>query len=260
MRVLSLYVERDTLVHRLAPFTKLMFALTSTVVTFLFPSIVVGGVFLGLSVFLTSVAKVLKYLTNLLFVVLVLSISIVVIQGMFYVGNRTSLFSLFGITFYSEGLQRATVLVLRLFTMISAFGVLVLTTCPSDLIDDLVRRGLSPRFGYVLASVLQIVPQMLSTATRIIDAQRSRGLEMEGSFLKKLRAFFALIGPLVLGSLVEARERALALEMRGFAVRTKRTFLKEFAESKLDKFLVRLFQFILYGSITWRIVSWIVLK
>lgn len=99
--------------------------------------------------------------------------------------------------------------------MISAFGILILTTRPSDLIDDLVRKGLSPKVGYVIASILQIVPQMFSTATRIIDAQRSRGLEINGSFYKRLKAFLALIDPLVLGSLFEARERALALEIRG---------------------------------------------
>lgn len=232
VRVLGLYVERDTPVHKLAPFTKLMYAVTSTVVTFLFPSITVGILFLVLSVFLNTIARVLKHLIALLMVVSVLSISIFLIQGMFYVGNYTPLFSLLRLTFYKEGLLRAVVLVLRLFNMISAFGILMLTTRPSDLIDDLVRRGLSPNVGYVIASVLQIVPQMLSTATRIIDAQRSRGLEMNGSFHKRFKAFLALIGPLVLGSLLEARERALALEIRWFEARTKRTFLKDFSESK----------------------------
>lgn len=110
--------------------------------------------------------------------------------------------------------------------MISAFGILILTTRPSDLIDDLVRKGLSPKVGYVIASILQIVPQMFSTATRIIDAQRSRGLEINGSFYKRLKAFLALIDPLVLGSLFEARERALALEIRGLGQEPSGLFSK----------------------------------
>lgn len=69
VRVLGFYVERDTPVRKLAPFTKLMYAVTSTVVTFLFPSFAVGILFLVLSVFLNTIARVLKHLIALLMVV-----------------------------------------------------------------------------------------------------------------------------------------------------------------------------------------------
>ncbi|WDU84655.1 energy-coupling factor transporter transmembrane component T [Caloramator sp. Dgby_cultured_2] len=100
----------------------------------------------------------------------------------------------------------------------------MLTTKPSDLIENLVRRGLSPKLGYVLASVLQIIPQMLSTMDTILDAQRSRGLETEGKLIKRLKAFIPLIGPAVMNSLISTRERAMALEMRGFNSNIKKTF------------------------------------
>lgn len=142
--------------------------------------------------------------------------------------------------------------------MIISFGILILTTRPSDLIDNLVQKGLSPRLGYVLSSVLQIIPQMLSTTSTIIDAQRSRGLETEGNIVKKLKAFFALIGPLVLSSLVEARERAMAIEIRGFGIQGKRTTLREIKEKNIDTILIRIFQLMLLIGIIWRIVLWII--
>lgn len=258
MKLLSLYVEKESFAHKLSPLTKLMYAMSSTTITLLFPSLTVGIVFLSVSIIMFVLGKVAKYMITLLGVVVFLSVSIIIIQGMFYTGNENIIFAIGRFSIYKEGLIHAFVLVVRLFNMILSFGVLVLTTRPSDLVDHLVQKGLSHRFGYVLSSILQIVPQMLSTASTIIDAQRSRCLETQGSMLRKLRAFFALIGPLVLSSLMEARERAMAIEIRGFSIQGKRTTIVEIKESKVDKFLMKFFIMLFLLAIVWRILLWII--
>ncbi|MGB4751371.1 MAG: energy-coupling factor transporter transmembrane component T, partial [Fervidobacterium sp.] len=121
---------------------------------------------------------------------------------------------------------------------------------------NLVQKGLSPRFGYVLASVLQIIPQMLSTTSTITDAQRSRGLETEGNLFQRFSAFFALLGPLVLNSLVEARERAMAIEIRGFGVEGKRTFVRQILETKTDRWIKISLYVAFIVAVVWRIILW----
>lgn len=59
-----------------------------------------------------------------------------------------------------------------------AFAVFVPTTRPAELVEDMERIGFSPKIGYVISSVFQIVPQMSGTMNTILDAQRSRGLCM----------------------------------------------------------------------------------
>ena len=78
------------------------------------------------------------------------------------------------------------------------------------------KRGFSPRFGYIVTSVFQIIPQMMGTMNTIMDAQRSRGLETEGNLRTRGKAFLPLISPVVMSSLINTRERAIALEVRGF--------------------------------------------
>lgn len=258
MKVLSLYVEGDSLVHKLAPVTKLVYAVTSVIITLLFPSLLVGSLFVVLSFILSLNARIMKHMLTLLAVVLVLSISILIIQVLFNPSNQTVIFEIGNIKFYKEGLVHAFVLILRLYNMIISFGILILTTKPSDLVDNLVQRGLSPKFGYILSSVLQVIPQMLSTTSTIIDAQRSRGLETEGNFFRKMKAFVALLGPLVLSSLVEARERAMAIEVRGFDIQGKRTMLNEIRETNLDKFILNILRISLVFAIVWRIVLWVI--
>ena len=50
----------------------------------------------------------------------------------------------------------------------------------------------------------------------IAAAQRSRGLDTEGSLRARLRGVLPLVGPVLLSSLTEVEERSLALEVRAF--------------------------------------------
>ncbi|MBP9518438.1 MAG: energy-coupling factor transporter transmembrane protein EcfT, partial [Fervidobacterium sp.] len=109
----------------------------------------------------------------------------------------------------------------------------------------------------VLASVLQIIPQMLSTTSTITDAQRSRGLETEGNLFQRFSAFFALLGPLVLNSLVEARERAMAIEIRGFGVEGKRTFVRQIQKTNADRWIKMSLYVVFIVAVVWRIILWI---
>lgn len=56
----------------------------------------------------------------------------------------------------------------------------------------------------------------------IMDAQRSRGLETEGNLITRAKSFLPLISPVVMSSLINTRERAIALEIRGFEAGQKR--------------------------------------
>jgi energy-coupling factor transport system permease protein len=60
----------------------------------------------------------------------------------------------------------------------------------------------------------------------VIEAQRARGLDTEGSWPRRLRGVLPLVAPLVIGSLVEIEERALALEVRAFGAPGRRTVLR----------------------------------
>jgi energy-coupling factor transport system permease protein len=125
----------------------------------------------------------------------------------------------------------------RVIVMVSAFTFMLLTTHPSELMSDLTRRGLPGQFAYVIISTLQILPQMQAKAQTIISAQRSRGLDTESSFLKRMGSLSPLIGPLVFGSLAEVEERAIAIEARGFTSKKVKTSLHEIPDHSSDKII-----------------------
>ncbi|KXK12574.1 MAG: cobalt transport protein [Chloroflexi bacterium OLB14] len=134
--------------------------------------------------------------------------------------------------------------------MVSSFAILLLTTHPSELMSDLTRRGLPAQFAYVIISTLQILPQMQAKAQTIIAAQRSRGLDTESTFIKRVSSVVPLVGPLVFGSLVEVEERAIAIEARGFTSQKQKTSLHEISDRTIDKILRWIFTLFVIFSIT----------
>ena len=117
--------------------------------------------------------------------------------------------------------------------LIVAFLVLVeflFTTLADDLLESLVARGASHRIAFVVLSAVQMVPRMQERAGSILDAQQARGLAVSGSFGHRIRALVPLVGPVLLGSLIDVRERTFALEARGFGARPGRTAYRVVAD------------------------------
>jgi energy-coupling factor transport system permease protein len=101
----------------------------------------------------------------------------------------------------------------------------------------MVDKGVSHRLAFVVLSAIQLVPRMQARAAAILDAQQARGFRVAGSFRTRVRALVPLIGPLLLGSLIDVRERTLALEARGFGAQSERTAYRLVADPPIDRWL-----------------------
>jgi energy-coupling factor transport system permease protein len=234
---LSFYRKRNSIIHALNPFTKL---------TLVFSLILCGLTGTGLwtaslliGVVLIPLALVSKLLMDYLGIALKLILPtagfMFVMQSIFIPGGTTEIFRIWVFSIELETVQKSYLIASRIFLVISAFSLLLLTTHPSELMSDLTRRGLPGQFAYVIISTLQIIPQMQAKAQTILSAQRSRGLDTQSSFMRRVGSLVPLVGPLVFGSLVEVEERAIAIEARGFTSTHKKTALHEIPDTKTDK-------------------------
>jgi energy-coupling factor transport system permease protein len=143
------------------------------------------------------------------------AIPIVLIQGLFWTGG-TPLLSLGPLSVKAEGLLFAAGSLGRILAMASAFLLLSFTTRIDVLMRDLQRRGVPNQVLYLVVTSIQIVPRFQARAATILEAQRARGLETEGGLRRRLGAIMPLVGPLLLSSLMDVEERAIALEARAF--------------------------------------------
>jgi energy-coupling factor transport system permease protein len=255
LKAITLYVERDSFIHRIDPINKLIYILIAITIPLILPnfSVLLAGIIINIVLLLF--ASVLKKALPVFGFVFFILLTVLIIQGLFHVENVTPLFQLGPLVFYKEGFIYALQITMRVLIIVASLMILVLTTKPSDLVETLVRKGLSPRIGYVLLSVFQIIPQMISTTETISDAQRSRGMETEGKLLVRIKAFFPLIGPVVLNSLIQTKERAMALEVRGFSSLEPKTFLNEEKIYKYSWMIELVLWLVLLLAIIWRMVK-----
>jgi energy-coupling factor transport system permease protein len=115
-----------------------------------------------------------------------------------------------------EGLDFAARVVVRLFVMASALILFGATSSPRAFVVDLERRGVSPRLAFAIGAVLDTVPAIVTRAREVLEAQQARGLDTEGSFLRRAASILPLAGPVVVGALHHVEARSLGLEARGF--------------------------------------------
>ena len=255
MNALTLYVPRDSLIHRLDPLTKIVYVVVSIAAAYLLDSLLEVLLVVLVSMGLLLLGKVFRNILPVIALSFLLILSIVIVQGFFNPINETLLYELGPIKFYKEGLTVAVRLAMRVINMVCAFGVLVLTTSPTELVERLQQKGMSPKIGYVILSVLQIIPQLRATYNKIQDAQRSRGMETEGNLAVRVKAFFPLLGPVILNALNDTRERSIALDVRGFDRSTPKSYLNEAKKYPYSAVMNGVLIVILIGLIVWRFIA-----
>lgn len=228
MQTLSLYQAKDTVIHNhIDPFTKLTYLICSMFAAFFIPNFTGAFIILLTNVILLAFARELRRAFKTILGSAVLLVTVFVIQGLFNPNNHTLVWSIGPVHVYKEGLVFALTLSFRVINIIAASSLLVLTTSPSAVVESTVRRGLSPKIGYVVTAILQTIPVMMDSAATIREAQQSRGMRLQGNLLHRMKVFLPLMGPIVLASFMSIQERAMALEVRGFSVRGKHTFYRE---------------------------------
>ncbi|HWQ12572.1 MAG TPA: energy-coupling factor transporter transmembrane component T [Roseiflexaceae bacterium] len=250
--MLSIYAQGTSRIHRLNPLTKLTAALLLIAAAYLLPGLLTPLALFGMLVLLAYAAGVGgPFLWTSLKALLPITFSLFLIQGVLFPPPGATPFRLGPLTFTYEGLAFAFLISSRLLTLSAAMLLLLRTTPPGDLVQSLVEKGLPRSIGYVLLAALQIAPDMSARATAILEAQRSRGLETEGIF-RRLRALPALVGPLVVGALVDAEERAMALESRAFTAPGPKTTLRDIPDTPAEHVARTLMLLALAALFIWR--------
>lgn len=254
MSSFSLFIDKGTWLNKLHPYTKLFYVLVAMIAPIIAGNLFFFPVMIVMSLCLLACGRTLRRALPLVAFSFTIIAVIFLVQGLFYHANETVLFALGKVVFYREGVLYATRIGCNILNMLLAFAVFVLTTSPQELVNELEKSGFSPKFGYIITSVFQIIPQMMKSKNTIMDAQRSRGMETEGKLHVRVKAFFPMISPVVMSALINTRERAIALEVRGFGRKNKKTYLTERAKYKGDKVAVAVLTLILVAVIVWRVV------
>jgi energy-coupling factor transport system permease protein len=112
----------------------------------------------------------------------------------------------------------------RFFAIMSAFSFFFMTTSADDLGLALEQVHVPYSISFTFTTAVRLVPTMAIDAQTVVDAQRSRGLELDrGNFIKRVRNYIPILIPLIISAIRRSVELAEALESRAFGATEKRT-------------------------------------
>jgi len=114
----------------------------------------------------------------------------------------------------------------KFLALISCFSIFFMTTSPDDLGLALENIGIPFTLVFTFTTAVRLVPTMAVDAQTVIDAQRSRGLELEkGNLVKRIRNYIPILIPLIVSAIRRSIELAEALESRAFGASEERESL-----------------------------------
>ncbi|HFI0683120.1 TPA: energy-coupling factor transporter transmembrane protein EcfT [Streptococcus suis] len=248
--LLGRYIQGDSFIHRLDPRTKLLGSFYFILIIFLANNLWGYGLltlFTLLVIHLTGIK--LKVFINGVKPMIWLILFTVIFQMLFTRGGQVY-FQWGPIIVTSVGLLNSLYIFLRLVLIIMMSTVLTLTTAPLELTDGIehLMRPLA-RFGFpahemalMLSIALRYVPTLIDEAQKIMNAQRSRGVEFdEGSFVDRMKAIVPILVPLFVSAFNRAEEMATAMEARGYRGGEGRTKFRQLQYQKADAWVVLVF-------------------
>ncbi|MFW5895639.1 MAG: energy-coupling factor transporter transmembrane component T family protein [archaeon] len=211
------FFKKDTIIHRLDPRAKLLLSIAYSISALLYAEIVPLLILLISLVPFILFGRIFKQwfksirgLSFLYLIILILN------------------------TFFLS-LSMAIAMILRITIMISAFSIFFLTVHPNDLALSLISMGIPYEFAFSFSLAFRFVPTIARETQNIMDAQQSRGYEMEKKgLISQIKNLFPLLIPLIVCSIKRAFNVAEALESRAFGSKKERTFYYQIYFTKID--------------------------
>ncbi|NMC05764.1 MAG: energy-coupling factor transporter transmembrane protein EcfT [Candidatus Lokiarchaeota archaeon] len=211
------FKKKNTFVHQLDPRTKLAITIIYAVLALSFSTIVPLAVFIATLVPMLAAGRIVKkWLTSLK------GLSFIII---FIIVLNTWLTSL----------EFAISMCLRILLLVTSFSIFFMTVHPDELALSLLAMRVPFSFTFTLSLATRFIPTLAAEAQNIIDAQRSRGLELEkGNILVRVKNMVPILIPLIINSIKRAFSIAEALESKAFGAIKARTNYQELKMKRRD--------------------------
>ncbi|MBR1643293.1 MAG: energy-coupling factor transporter transmembrane protein EcfT [Butyrivibrio sp.] len=250
------YEKKNTPVHKLSGFTKLVFFIVwcmASALTFE-TGILLLMLVMGLVIYRISDVKWKQVSTIFAAVMFFMVINLTCIfffapyQGSAIYGTRTDIVHMFGnYSLTREQLFYEFNVFIKYFTVVPAVFIFLTTTDPSELASSLNGIGVPYSISYSLEIALRYIPDVQDEFRRIKNAQEARGIEMsnKGRLIDRIKNVATIIFPLLFSTMERIDVVSNAMELRGFGKKKKRSWYSKkplvFADYAVIAFIVLFF-------------------
>ncbi len=235
----GLYLPKDTIIHRLDPRAKILWFIVVLASSIAFSDprysiwIYASLIIVGLVARLTPKRFLLVFANSAIFIA-----ACMVFwprRPQLQVGPVIFELPILHWKYTEIGLLYALGKAILIVNPITAMLIIFSTTFPRDFVQGIMRLGLPYKAGYILMIALRFLPVTVRETKEIIEAQMSRGLEIErGNIIKRIRNYIPIFVPLLVRMVKETVQLGMSMESRCFGAKKQRTFLHELRFTTID--------------------------
>ena len=231
-----LYLDKGSFFHKLHPITKIisLLLLFLTAIIFnhpLYLLAIAGGV-----IFITISSRSLPNLYKIKTLLILLLLFCTVLWSIFLKGENL-LWKFGPLSIYKESLYYAISMGIRLDIMLMCGIIFLSCTKIEEFTNGLNKLGIPFPISFTLSLAFRLVPTFTATTTTVIQAQKSRGLDLDkGSVFNRMRKHVPLIIPIFIYAVRNADMLAMALESKSFGAKTERTYYQK-SKMKMSDYL-----------------------
>lgn len=223
--ILGRYIPGNSVIHRLDPRSKLLAMFAFLLLVFWANNLITNVLIIAFVFAMVLLSQIrLSFFINGLKPMIGIILFTTFFQ-VFFTPGASVLWEFWIFKVSIEGLQQALIIFIRFVLIIFFSTLLTLTTTPLSLADG-IESGLAPlkrlkvpvhEIGLMLSMSLRFVPTLMDDTTRIMNAQRARGVDFnEGNLIQKVNSVIPILIPLFASSFKRADALATAMEARGY--------------------------------------------
>jgi energy-coupling factor transport system permease protein len=209
----------DSVYHRLDPRVKLLVSILLFATALLVRSVFQLVFVLAVMLTVAAISRVLRRVSRTMLLTATFAVFIFVVNIVF-----------------TRNLSTSALYASRFIAIVVSTSLFFITTSPDEL-EQVMKTFRIPRdivFAFVTA--VRFIPVMMLDTLQIMDAQKSRGLELEkGNLLKRVRNMIPVLIPLVVNSVIRSGELAEAMESRAYGAVPRPTSLNKYVMNVVDR-------------------------
>lgn len=149
------------------------------------------------------------------------------------------------------GVATALLIAIRLVLVAGAAAWFAIGTETERFEAALAGLGVPWSFAFLLSLTIGLVPELRTRFRRIEDSQRSRGLDLSGGPIDRMRARVPMLVPFLVAAIRYGYELSTALRARGFEEPGPRTSITSVEHGPRDLGLYLIAVGVVVGTIAW---------
>jgi energy-coupling factor transport system permease protein len=255
------YGKGTSFLHGLNPLSKLSVVVAYCIMIFLFDSAWFEAAVL-VAILVTAYAMGVRQLVAFMFSPFTLSMSVMLfVMQLLFTPAGTPYFTIplyfFNVPVTDMGVLKGIIMTLRFMTVILMSGLFVATTEPAQFVYSLMKAGVPYRYGFMVIMMLRFIPVFELEMNTVGNAQKMRGLEIDGGGVKGLiRSIRYTFVPLIISALSKVDCLVISMEGRAFGYKRTRTFIASDRYTLFDKALIVFCALVVIVLIADNIAGW----